>query len=112
MTSIYSVAFGGADDELLDTLALAHGPGDVPFGAGFLSWPGHDAEALQACWETFAEALRKLHALDSRERHWCEFYDEAALPPGMDLQDAAVQLAAQEAEDARRVLVHGNGGGK
>ena len=99
-----------ADDEALDAMALGCDAADaIPFGAAVLSWPGFSAEEMEQAWQQFAEALRKVHALDSREVPWHEHYAEADLPPGMDLQDAAVQKACEEADDARRYLVAGAG---
>jgi hypothetical protein len=98
-----------ADDELLDTLALEHGPSEIPFAAAVLTCAGLSAEEMQDYWERFAEALRKLSALATLTALWHEHYDEADLPAGMSHQEGAIQLACDEADQARRALVSGAG---
>ncbi len=67
--------------------------------------PAITREAADPGWERLAELLSLVHDLDSRAVHWSAAYPLDALPPGLDCQDAAVQLARDEADDARRALV-------
>lgn len=54
-------------------------------------------QAYQA-WLDYAAAVRKREALLTLERHWSELYDIDALPPGESLQEAAIQLACEDAD--------------
>ena len=66
------------------------------------------AEQAQDAWDCLAEKLRKVSALGTGSAHWSEYYAEADLPPAPSLQEAAIELAAGEADDARHaLLVHG-----
>jgi hypothetical protein len=98
-----------ADDELLDTLALEHGPAEIPFAAAVLTCAGLSAEEMADAWTIFAEALAKHHALQSREQDWSVHYDEEDLPPGASPQEAAIEMAAEEAHYARLALKNGTG---
>lgn len=58
-------------------------------------------EQRQLAWDDLQAAVLKRDALAAGSRHWCEFYDEAALPPGLGLQDAAIQVACADVDAAR-----------
>lgn len=62
-------------------------------------------EEVQAAWEHLADCLRTLNALATGCMHWSERWSEEDLPPGMPHQEAAIQLAAGEADEARRELL-------
>ena len=62
-------------------------------------------EQAQDAWDLLAEKLRVLNALATGCMHWSERFDEADLPPGPSLQEAAIDLAAGEADDVRRALL-------
>jgi hypothetical protein len=96
------------DIETLDTLALWSPPAlGVPFIAGAMSWPGFTAQQMQEAWEAFQEAIEWREGLATGMRHWCERWDEDALPPGDGPQAAAIQLACEVADEARNHLLHG-----
>jgi hypothetical protein len=98
------------DEVTLDALALRQdAPEGIPFMAAVLSWPGYSAQEMESRWEEFAGALRKLHALATLTAPWHEYYNEEDLPHGLSHQEAAIQLAATEADDARQALRFGTG---
>ncbi|HUZ54441.1 MAG TPA: hypothetical protein VMU94_18195 [Streptosporangiaceae bacterium] len=96
------------DIETLDTLALRHKPGcDVPFIAGVLACRRFSPQELQAAWEAFQDAVIWRQMLSTDQRRWCEYRSESALPAAPTLQEAAIQLACAEADEARSHFVFG-----
>lgn len=62
-------------------------------------------EETQAAREHLDECIKTLNALAAGCMHWSERYSEEDLPPGMPLQETAIQLACGEADEARRALL-------
>lgn len=102
--------------ETLDAAALHCNPAEgVPFFAVVMS--DLTAEELQKAWDHFCDRLRVVRALDMNLRHWSLEFGDEALRPFCDeerptdaaLQEAAVQLACEEADLARRALLDGSG---
>jgi hypothetical protein len=63
------------------------------------------SEETQAAWDHLAECLRTLNALGTGAMHWSERFAEEDLPLGLPLQEAAIEVAAGEADEARRALL-------
>lgn len=63
-------------------------------------------EEVQAARDDLAERQRILAALIDGGMDWSERFSERVLPPGMTHQEAAIQLAAGDATDAHRALLH------
>ena len=96
------------DIEALDTMAMWEKPGsDVPFLAGVLACPRFTPQELQAAWEAFQDAVMWRQSLSTDQRPWFEFRSESALPPASTLQEAAIQLACAEVDEARNHFVFG-----
>lgn len=102
--------------EALDVAAEICDPRDgVPFFAVVMAHREMEAEEIQRAWDRFAGRLRIFRALDTGADHWSLHYGEDALtalcdeeqPTSSALQEAAVQLAAGEADQARRALLDG-----
>lgn len=92
--------------EALDRYALADGSVDVPTQAAIWACDRFTSQELQEAWEAFRRVVRKREALATGQAHWSEFYDEEDLPPG-EHQQAAIELACAEADDARHWFLAG-----
>ena len=101
-------------DEQFEAIAAWERPGcDIPplVEAAVLATAGdmlRTPEQRQDAWERFQAAVLKRDALGQPDdKPWFEVYDEVALPPAGTHQEAAIQLACQELDDARRWLLTG-----
>ena len=81
----------------------AHG-GTPP--ASFIALQG--ASLATARWDTLADALRRLRDLETDAQPWHAYYGEEDLPAAPSKQEAAIDLATQEAVDARMALIGGS----
>lgn len=96
------------DIEALDTMAMWEKPGsDVPFLAGVLAYRGFTPQQMQEAWGAFQDAVIWRQLLSTDQRPWFEFRGESALAPAGSLQEAAVQLACAEVDEARQHFVFG-----
>ena len=109
LRAVRTAALSASDLEVLETLALWHPPDGCPFAAGAMAWAGFgsDPERLEEAWQAYAEAVRDREALALGDKPWFIRFDEAALPPGMAQQDAAIDLACNIADEALNHFLHG-----
>lgn len=81
-----------------------------PLPAAARAWRGFTPEQLELAWENWQLALRLQEALGTGATHWCAVYSETELR-GYRLgnQDAAIEMARQEADDALAHFLTGCG---